>query len=153
MKYTRVKKINAARHIARSAQQKIQDKTGIRMTVMLYPRGKASDAYEQMLRVIALSLGMSPECFMMRTRKREIAELRFIAAMFLRTYFPNITLNEIAALFGGQDHSSVMSGLARAHCLLYTCDPRFLKKYNTTLASVNLWLTKEGSGYASAYSA
>ena len=144
---------SAARHIARSAQQKIKNKTGMQVTLLLYPDADLLRTPKHMLQVIALSLGMDADCFKMKTRKRDVAELRFIASLFLRSNFPRITLYQIAALFGGLDHSSVLSGMARAYDLIQAGDPRFVKKYNTVLKSVNLWLRREESGYASANSA
>jgi len=125
----------------------------MRVTLLLYPAENTKRCPEQMLRIIAKALEMNPKCYTMKTRVRNIVELRFIGAMFLRMNFPNITLQRIAELFGGQDHSSVISGLARAHALIYTADPRFMAKYNTALKTVNQWLRKEESEYASASSA
>jgi len=153
MNYAPARKISTARHIARSAQRQIKDRTGMRVTLLLYPNENASRTPDQMLKVVALALDMNPDCFSMKSRMREITELRFIGAMFLRMNFPYVTLNEIAALFGGQDHSSIISGLTRAHNLIYTGDLRFIKKYNTALKSVDIWLKREESGYASANSA
>ena len=133
----------AARHIARSAQQQIKDKTGMRVNLMVYPYENMLRSPEQMLHIIAIALDMSPECYRMKSRARNIVELRFLGALFLRRNFPAITLNQIATLFGGQDHSSIISGLARAHNLIYTGDQRFVQKYNTALKSVNLWLRRE----------
>ena len=96
-----------------------------------------------MLHIIAVALGMNPDSYRMKTKVRHIVELRFVAAILLRRNFPTMTLHQIATLFGGQDHSSIISGLARANDLIYTGDPRFLKKYNTALKAVDLWLKKE----------
>lgn len=153
MNYQPTQKINTARHIARSAQRQIKDQTGMKLTLLLYPKENTFKTPEQMLKVIAISLGMSPNCYKMKTRVRNVAELRFIAAMFLRTNFPEITLNQIAALFGGQDHSSVISGLTRGYNLVYTGDLRFMTKYNTAQKAVNIWLRRGESVYASANSA
>ena len=143
MNYAPVQQINTARHIVRSAQRLIKDKTGMKVTLMLCPRENIFRTPEQMLQVIAIALDMSPNCYRMKSRMRNIAELRFLGAMLLRINFPRITLHQIAALFGGQDHSSILNGLSRAHDLLHTGDPRFLRKYNQALNSVNQWLRKE----------
>ena len=135
--------MTTARHIARSARQQIKDKTGMQVTVILYPTEATLKTPEKMLRVIAIALDMNPACYKMKTRVRSIAELRFIAAMLLRSNFPKITLHQVAALFGGQDHTSVISGLTRAYDLISTGDQRFIKKYNTALQSVNTWLRTE----------
>jgi chromosomal replication initiation ATPase DnaA len=142
MNYAPMQQMTMARHIARSAEQQIKDKTGIGISVMLYPGKDMLRSPAQMLKIVALALDMSPDCFRMKTRVREITELRFLGALLLRMNFPRMTLNEIAALFGGQDHSSIINGVARANDLIYTGDPRFVKKYNAALKSVNLWLSE-----------
>ena len=77
---------------------------------------------ENMLRVIAAALNEQPATYQLKTRIRNVVELRFIAALCLRSNFPNITLQQIAAFFGGQDHTSVINGLARAYALIYAGD-------------------------------
>jgi chromosomal replication initiation ATPase DnaA len=153
MNYAPTQKINTARNIARSAQRQIKDSTGMKVTLLLYPRDNTFKTPQQMLKIVAISLGMNPDCYKMKTRVRNIVELRFIAAMLLRMNFPEITLIQIASLFGGQDHSSVISGLTRGYNLIYTGDLRFMTKYNTAQKAVNVWLRKGESTYASANSA
>jgi len=153
MKYKPTSNINAARHIARSAQQKIRNRTGINVSIMLCPTDNEVKTPERMLKIIAMALGMSGECYRMKTRERPVAELRFIGAHFLRMHFPKITLFQIASLFGGLDHSSIISGLVRANNLIYTGDLRFIEKYNIALKSVNQWLKREESDYELAASA
>jgi chromosomal replication initiation ATPase DnaA len=143
MYYAAAQQITTARHIARSAQRQIKEKTGMRVSMMLYSPELGSKTPEEMLHIIAVSLGMNPDSYRMKTKVRHIVELRFVAAILLRRNFPTMTLHQIATLFGGQDHSSIISGLARANDLIYTGDPRFLKKYNTALKAVDLWLKKE----------
>ena len=115
----------------------------MRVTLVVYPYEHILKSPEQMLDIIAIALNMSTDCYRMRSRERNIVELRFIGAMLLRMNYPTITLHQIAALFGGQDHTSIISGLARAQNLIYTGDTRFLNKYNIALKSVNLWLKRE----------
>lgn len=143
MYYAAAQQMTTARHIARSATQQIKDKTGMHLTMVLYATEASVKTPERMLRVVATALNMSPDCYRMKTRIRNIAELRFIAAMLLRSNFPKITLHQVAALFGGQDHTSVMSGLSRAYDLIYTGDQRFIDKYNKALQAVNVWLRTE----------
>jgi len=135
--------MTAARHIARSANKQIKNKTGMEVTLMVYPIDSSIKTPERMLRIVALSLDMSPSCFRMKTRAREVSEMRFIAAVLLRSNFPQITLQQIGTLFGGQDHTSVLNGLSRAYDYIYTGDTRFLNKYNKALQSVNIWLRTE----------
>ena len=143
MYYAEAQQMTTARQIARSARQQIKNKTGMQVTIVLHPVDDTLKTPEKMLKVIAIALDMNPVCYRMKTRIRSIVELRFIAAVLLRSNFPKITLHQVAALFGGQDHTSVISGLSRAYDLITTGDPRFLKKYNTALKSVNVWLRTE----------
>lgn len=142
----------ATRMIARKAEKQIRNKTGMTIQFVLAPVIDTRSP-ECMMTVIARSLDMDPSCYRIRSRARDIAELRFIAALFLRENYPTLTLQRIARLFGGQDHSSVVSGIGRAHDLICTGDPRFISKYNSVLKSVDQWLGKDMSGYVSAYSA
>ncbi len=145
--------LTAARHITRRAEQKIKQKTGMDVNLIFCPAYDPAKNPEALLRIIAASLGMDYNCYRLKSRERSIVDLRFIAAYLLRNYFPGITLHQITLYFGGQDHTSIMNGLARAEMLLATGDERFIKKYETVLKSVNKWLRKETSGYASAISA
>ena len=125
----------------------------MRVTLVLCPTDHPSKTPEQLLAVVAGALGMDYSLYTTRSRARNIVDLRFIAAYLLRNYFPAITLQQITVLFGGQDHTSIINGLARASMLLSIEDPRFTSKYQTALKSVNQWLRKEVLGYASAISA
>ena len=143
MYYAAAQQMTTARHIARSARQLIKDKTGMQLTVVLYPTETTLKTPEKMMKVVAVALDMVPECYRMKTRIRNIAELRFIAAVLIRSNFPKVTLHQIAALFGGQDHTSIINGLTRAYDLIHTGDARFTKKYHKALQAVNIWLRTE----------
>ena len=147
MIYAPAQQMNAARRIARSAQRQIRNKMGMEISITLCLTENNFHTPEEMLAVIAMALRMSPECYKIKTRTRDVVELRFIGALLLRTHFPRFTLNQIATLFGGQDHSSILSGLARAHNLIYTGDTQFTKKYEKALTSVNAWLWQDASDY------
>jgi chromosomal replication initiation ATPase DnaA len=122
-----------ARHIAQ--------KRGLVMDLRLQQAGGSGlKTPEHMMEVIAGALNMSASCYSMRSREREIVELRFLASMFMRTHFPYTTLQQIAALFGGLNHSSVINGLARAYDLIYTGDSLFISKYNAARKAVDAWM-------------
>ncbi len=120
---------------------KEQGKTN-NISLVQYPTEQANVTPMRMLHVIALALDMNPECYRMKTRVRNIVEMRFIASIFMRQYFPALTLQQIAAYFGGQDHSSVINGISRAYELLHTRDTQFVAKYNTALKWVSNWLDR-----------
>lgn len=134
---------SAARHITRAAEQEIKNKTGMRVTLVLCPSDNPRKNPEQMLQVIARSLNASPDVFRERNRSRRVVEVRFVAALLLRYYYPTITLKQIALLFGGQDHTSVMNAISKGQNLLYTSDVIFTTQYNHAQKTVNQWLNEE----------
>ncbi|MCF8451529.1 MAG: hypothetical protein K9G49_16775 [Taibaiella sp.] len=143
MYYATLSPATTSRQIARPAEKMVKEKTGLNISVLQYPTEYVNKTPQRMLHVIALALDMNPENYRLKTRVRNIVELRFIGSLFLRQHFPALTLHQIAAYFGGQDHSSVINGLSRAHSLIYIQDSQFLQKYNAALKSVNSWLRKE----------
>jgi chromosomal replication initiation ATPase DnaA len=132
-----------ARDIIRIAEKQIKTKTGMAVTLVLCPSENTRKAPEQMLGIIANALETNVQYFQQKGRKREIVELRFLSALLLRRYYPNITLKQIAVLFGGQDHTSVMNGLTRANELLDIKDPLFTSRYDIAIDAVTNWLKAE----------
>ena len=153
MQYITPSYLHKARNITHAAEQQIQHKTGMSVTLVLCPGYNPAKTPEQMLSVIAAALNMDVACYKKKTRERDFVDLRFIAAYLLRSYFPRLTLHNITVYFGGQDHTSIINGLTRANMLITAGDTRFTEKYEKALKSVNKWLRKEASGYASAISA
>ncbi|MBA3828663.1 MAG: hypothetical protein H0X33_06985 [Taibaiella sp.] len=131
--------INAARHIARAAEKQIKTTTGMRIKVMLCTTEDRKGP-QQMLQTIANALGMCADCFTEKTRKREVVELRFLSSLLLRKFYPRVTLMQIAAMYGGQDHTSIINGVTRASNLLDTNEPTFTGKYYKALNTVTKWL-------------
>jgi chromosomal replication initiation ATPase DnaA len=131
--------INQARQIARIAEKQINVQTGLRMKIMLYP-GEDKKRPEEMLHIIAKTLGMVDDCYTLRSRRRDIVDARFISTLLLRRFYPKVTLKQIAAFYGGQDHTSIMNAITRGSNLLETHDIVFTKKYNQALNAVLIWL-------------
>ena len=141
------------RQICKAAQQKIMSATGRSISIMLLPEYMGTRTPQLMLTVIANALNMDVACYKHRSRKRNYVELRFIAAYLLRKFFPNLTLADITILFGGMNHTTIINGIERVAELIATNNELFTAKYETALNSVNIWLRKEVSGFASAISA
>ena len=140
--YYAATQVTEARNIARTAQQRIRNKTGMEVALLLAPIETTPKTPERMLRIIAEALGMSANCYGLKNRSRPFAELRFIAAHLLRQNFATLTLQQIARFFGGLDHTSVISGLSRCNDLIYSGDMRFVEKYNSAQKAVDLWLRR-----------
>lgn len=130
----------ATQHISIAHRQQNSTMDNMRMALVLTVYGGGRKSPDKMLEVIAMASQMNYEYFQAKTRKREIVELRFLASLLLRKYYPNITLKQIAQLYGGQDHTSVMNGLSRANELLDINDPVFTYKYLNAINAVNQWI-------------
>jgi chromosomal replication initiation ATPase DnaA len=95
-----------------------------------------------MLYIIAMALQAPITLYTERNRKRDVVDLRFLSAYLLRSYYPHITYKQIAALYGGQDHTSVMHAIQAAANLLHTHDEVFTHKFYTALHSVQQWVNE-----------
>lgn len=138
MGYT-VKQMHMIARILEEAQEEIKERTGMDCTVMLVRSELNEETPSEMLNVIASALQQNPEAFQYKSRKREIVDMRFIAAKLLRVIFPRITLIEIGELFGGQDHTTIVSSLQTANELLDSKDADFCNKYEIAAAAVQEW--------------
>lgn len=141
------------RQIARTAEKKIKTRTGMGVNIVLYPTHQPLRSPEHMLHIIASALHMPASDFTLKSRVRDVVELRFLGAYLLRQYYPGITLKQISILFGGQDHSSIINSIQRAVDMLQTKDEIFLYKYQTTQKAINEWLRKDVLALGSAASA
>jgi chromosomal replication initiation ATPase DnaA len=119
-----------------------QDQRGIPMRLPISRTQQAIKKPMDMLRVIANTLQMSVEHYIERNRSREVVDLRFLSAKLLRHYYPNITYKEIGALYGGQDHTSIMNAIGKANDLLYIGDKSFTQKYQAALNSIEQWINE-----------
>ena len=140
MQYVALQPTNSAQHIAIPAPSPVNEGKGMSIAFLQYPTETVNSTPQRMLHVIALALDMNPECYRMRTRVRHIVELRFVASIMLRQYFPALTLQQIGGYFGGQDHTSVINGISRAHELIYIKDASFIKKYSAAMRAITSWL-------------
>jgi chromosomal replication initiation ATPase DnaA len=137
---TAINHLEAVRTMARDAETKIRKQTGMGISLMVCPPDNQQKTPEQMMQKIASVLHMSPECYVVKMRQRDIVDLRFIAAHLLRRYFPGITLNDIALYFGGRDHTTIINALRKTNDLLQTNDLCFTTKYYHVIRALNEWI-------------
>jgi len=153
MQYTIPGRLNVAKNITRAAEQQIKKETGMCIRLMIGAEIDGTYSPERMLEVIAHALEVDTTSYTQKSRLREIVELRFIASRLLRQYFPTLTLQQISMYYGGQDHTSVINGLARAAMLLDCKDEEFTRKYNTAHQHVKIWIRSNANHPAPAISA
>ena len=143
MNYSITPQVSHARHIARSAEQQIKSRTGMKVNLVICPEYHGYKNPEQLLMVIAASLNMDITDYKTKCRLKQFVDLRFIGAHLLCQYFPGITLQQITVFFGGQHHTSILNGLDRVKRLIAAGDPRFMSKYEAVLVAVNRWIRRE----------
>ncbi|MEI8278680.1 MAG: helix-turn-helix domain-containing protein [Bacteroidota bacterium] len=119
-----------------------QEHRGIPMRLPISRTQQVIKKPMDMLRIIANTLQMSVENYIERNRTREVVDLRFVSAKLLRHYYPNITYKQIGALYGGQDHTSIMNAIGKANDLLYAGDKSFTQKYHAALNSIEQWINE-----------
>jgi chromosomal replication initiation ATPase DnaA len=97
---------------------------------------------KEMMGLIAETLGLGIEQFYVKTRKREIVEMRMLAAFFVKKHYAQLTLMDIAGLFGDNniDHSTVIHYVNTVNDLVTGPDKPFLWKYRKVLNAINLWI-------------
>jgi chromosomal replication initiation ATPase DnaA len=138
---TTVKQIAMAHRLSGPADKK----PGMQVNLITQKNAAVLKMAEEMLCITAMAINMSPEMYKIKSRVRCIAELRFLGALLIRQNFPLVTLHQIAYLFGGQDHSSVINGIQQAYRLIKVKDLAFLTKYEKAQAAVAAWLQKQAA--------
>lgn len=102
----------------------------------------AKKSHDRMLRIIAYALAMPMSGYANRTRETKFQELRKVAAVLSRWYFPDVTLKDLGRLFGGMDHTSVISAISKAYDLLSVSDESFTRKFNKAHNEVLFYLNQ-----------
>lgn len=127
-----------AQLIASEAQQRIRRRTGLKVKLFM-----ALDEIvrpEDILLIIAEELSMRYDDYKIKTRRRPIVELRFIATLILLDKIVGITLNEIRGYFDFLDHTNVINARDSGRSLLSSKDPVFTSKYLKAEKAVNEYL-------------
>lgn len=134
-----LEQLNTAHDLMAICADEIFAKTGlkIRLSISLAPLSGIEP--KTILPVVAQSLGMKMQDYDPHSRKAERVALRFLAVLFIRQYWPEMTYKQIAAIFG-QDHSTIIHSQRTSADLLETGDKKFTTKYLTVKDAVEKWL-------------
>ena len=122
-------------------EERIKLETGLKIRLYMSSATQQVIKPEELLVVVAHSLGMNPDNYSKKSKKREVVTLRFLASLFIRQYWPKYPLKDIAELFGGQDHTTIINGLNSGANYLDTGDEQFTTKYNIVKEAVENWMT------------
>ena len=94
----------------------------------------------QMVDVVTDALNLEKKVYTLKSRERDIVELRFICALLMKKYMPRVTLSQIARIFGGMNHTSIINAREQGNNLLETQEPVFTEKYQIAEKAVLQWL-------------
>lgn len=139
------KAINTVNLLLAKTEQEIMLATGLDMTCIIVPRvkgGRPIDVH-QMVRTIASAMNMLPSDMLLKDRHRQYVHLRVMVAHFIRMYFPEISLKQIAEICGHSDHSSAIHALESAADWIDTREEIFYKKYERVLYAVTQFFKDE----------
>jgi chromosomal replication initiation ATPase DnaA len=127
--------------ILRGAELCIKVQTGINVTLIIaFDKEELSISPEEMMGVIAQSLKCTIDDYYNLSRDRKYIDLRCIAAVFTKKYFPHISFKQTAVMFGLKDHSTIWNYGKRAEAYLYTNEETFMEKYNRVLKEITKWI-------------
>lgn len=96
---------------------------------------------QEMMEVIANSLGLKIEDYI-GGKKAKLVALRFITALFIKQHWPELSLEKIGELFGGQDHTTIRNAIITSENYLENGDQKFTAKYNTAKSAIDKWLSE-----------
>lgn len=132
--------LNQAHNIMAECEEKIYLETGLKIRLNMSKATQQVIKPEEILVVVAQSLGMRMEDYTKPTKKTAVVNLRFLAALFIRQYWPKYPSKDIGKLFGGQDHTTILSGLKTGANYLDTGNEQFTTKYNIVKEAVENWI-------------
>lgn len=132
--------INQAHAIMRKCEETIHIETGLKVVLNMSPAELVGMTPEDMLVIIVLSLGMRMDDYSRKCKKPNVVTLRFLAATFLRHYWPKLSLKKIASYFGGQDHTTIVNALKTSAIWLDNGDSVFTSKYYIVKEAIEKWL-------------
>lgn len=133
--------LNIAHHLMSNCEQEIFEKTGIKVRLRMNNSTIEGKQPKEMMQVIAASLGLRIEDYL-GGKKTSLVELRFITALFIRQHWPELSLEKIGELFGGQDHTTVRNAIIVSESYLENGDQKFTAKYNTAKSAIDKWLSE-----------
>jgi hypothetical protein len=137
----RTQHVNTINAILALAEQEIQERTGLKMRVVLVEDLPAEQKTPgKLLHVIASALDMFPSDFVIKTRKMGHVELRQMGVLFLTEYHPEISLTNAGRLAGLTSYSDAQYALKAAKEKLEGNDIMFTGKHQMALEAVTQWL-------------
>ncbi len=132
--------LNQAHNIMAECEEKIFLETGLKIRLNMSKATLQVLRPDELLVVVAHSLGMKVEDYSKHSKKNNVVTLRFLASLFIKKYWPKFPTKEIGLMFGGQDHTTVLNALKMGANLLENGDQQFTSKYNIVQDAVNNWI-------------
>lgn len=109
--------------------------------VKLSVKTETADDWEELLPVVAASLGISSYHFESNVRNERIVFMRQITARIIRELF-NVPISFIAERFG-KHHTTIISNIKTCDNLLHTGHPLMVEMYGKASAAARAWFLKK----------
>lgn len=122
--------------VIRAAEVNILLQTGMEIKLGVQTKLRAAkDEVYVLMGLVARALGMTMDDYFGGKRRR-YADLRCLACIFIKKYYPETPLKLIAKAIGQADHTSVLYYQERAENYLHTKEEVFVKKYETVVKAI-----------------
>jgi chromosomal replication initiation ATPase DnaA len=124
--------------VANEAEKKLE-RFGINASVII-TIGAPNKTPALMIETIEKALGYETGMYKVKSKKREVCELRYICMLLFIHYFPSLKLKQIAKLLYLHDHATVLNGLKQGNDLLESQDFSFTNNYKMATKAVEKWM-------------
>lgn len=133
-----MERINAINAIACMAEKEILNQTGLNMRVIVVG-ARTEKKIEDLLGIVANALGMTMADYGVSTKQRSYVDMRYLACYFLKQYYPEMTLADMAKLVGYKLHTDALNAIQMVERLKRTDGRGFRDVYDIVLNAVTQW--------------
>lgn len=126
----KLSELNLIHELMAECESEIRKRTGLSVRLNMTVRESKDIEPCVLLEVVADSLGMSMGDYQLRTRKTKYVVLRQLATVFMKRFYPHMSLSRIADYFGGRHHTTMIYALRQTEQFLENGDELFVASYN-----------------------
>lgn len=141
---SKAKEINTINMLVLRTEQDILNMTGRRVRLIIAPEIVASEELNAigLMHVICSATGYLPSEVLVKTRASEIVLVRQLICYFVKQYFPDLSLEKIADLIGGYDHTTVIHNIDTCKERIDQEDDKnkFMEQYDAALQAVTQYM-------------
>lgn len=142
MGVSRHKEINAINLIVLQAEQDIYAETGRQVRLIIAPDMMNTERKNAvgMFRLICAVQNLLPSEVRQDGQRDDLVRTRQLFYYFARKQFKNTSYEQLGVITGGQDHSTVVYGIAQVEKRISITEDGFMEDYEAVKDAVEQWL-------------